>query len=136
MKKLGYYILYAVFLVLLLYFGSQIYQYLRVLTGRTYNPIPMATFVSIYPIIMGLYLAIPNFVLKVKGQGSWTIDWIKLVTIGAVSLLLALAPILYFLTPMGQQAPQLMAWLNNFNQAVTISGVIFGYLVLSTPQRK
>ena len=94
MKKFGYYIIYVVVLVLLLYFGSQIYQHLRVLAGRTFQPFPEVAFLSFFPIFIGLYLALPNLLSKAKEQGSWTINWIKLITIGTVSLFLALAPIL------------------------------------------
>lgn len=136
MKRLGYYILYAIFLVLLLYFGSQTNQYLRVLVGRTFRPIPLVVFLSIYPIFIGIFLALPDFISKAKGQGRWTVDWIKLITIGTVSLFIALSPIIYWLSAIGHYAPpQFVLWLGQFNQAVTISGVVFGYLVLSISQK-
>lgn len=135
MKKLAYNILYVFFFVLLLYFGSQIDQYLRVLVGRTYKPVPLAVFLSIFPILVGIYLALPKFISKAKEQGSWTIDWIKLICIGAVSLFFVLAPILYFIPLIGQHAPKLVSRIIQFNQTGTISGVVFGYLVLSIPQK-
>lgn len=135
MKKLAYNILYAIFFVLLLYFGAQLNQYLRVLVGRTFKPIPLTIFLSIYPILVGIYLALPKFISKAKEQGSWTIDWIKLICIGSVTLLFALAPIIYFLPLIGQHALKLVSRIIQFNQTGTISGVVFGYLVLAIPQK-
>ena len=92
-------------------------------------------FSSIFPIIIGMFLALPNLISKAREQGSWTIDWVKLITIGIVSLFLAMAQIMCF-SPIGHYAPKLYLWLSRFNsQAVTISGVVFGYLVFSIPQK-
>lgn len=135
MKKLVYNILYVFFFILLLYFGSQLNQYLRVLVGRTFKPMPLAVFLSIYPILVGVYLALPKFIAKAKEQGSWSIDWIKLICIGTVCLFFALAPIIYFLPLIGQHAVILLSQIIQFNQTSTISGVVFGYLVLAIPQK-
>jgi len=133
MKKLGYYTLYVVLLVLLLYLGSQLFQYLRILAGRTFHALPIMVFNGFFPIVMGLYLALPEFATKARRQGRWTIDWSKLVTVGIVSLFFAspLPQVLYF----GSHAPQLVLWLIEFNQGSTIAGVIFGYIVVSVPQK-
>lgn len=55
-----------------------------------------------------------------KGFSTKTIDWAKLVTVGAVSLFLALAPVLINFPQIGQQALQLLSLLSNYNQGVTI----------------
>lgn len=135
MKRLGYYILYVGFLILLLYLGSQLFQYLRVLVGRTFEPLPLQLFLGVFPMLVGAYLALPSFISQARGQGRWTIDWAKLVTLGAVSLFLALAPVLIYFPQIGQQALQLLSWLSNYNQGVTIFGVVFGYVLLSVPRK-
>jgi hypothetical protein len=101
----------------------------------TYHPIPMVVFYSIFPIVIGIYLALPNFFSKVRRQGTWKIDWSKLAILGTVSLLLALTPILYYLSPIGQYALWLIQWIIEFSQGYTIAGVVFGYLLLSVPQK-
>jgi hypothetical protein len=85
MKKLGCYIFYAIFYIILLYSGSQIYQYLRVLADRTFHPETLVAFLDIFPIIIGMFLALPDFISKAREQGSWTIDWAKLITRGYVN---------------------------------------------------
>lgn len=135
MKKNVINILHAVLLVFLIYWGSRFFQDLRITAGRTYHPIPVVVFSSLFPIIIGIYLALPNFFSKIKRQGDWKIDWSKHAFLGTVSLLLALTPILYFLSPIGQCAPWLVVWLIDFSQGYTIAGVVFGFLLLSVPQK-
>lgn len=135
MKKFISNIIYAALLVFLLYGGSQYYQVLRITAGRTFHPIPVVVFSSIFPIIIGIYLAIPSFFSKVRRQGMWEVDWSKLTILGTVSLLLAITPILYFLSPIGQNVPWLVVWLIDFSQGYTIAGVVFGYMILSVPKK-
>lgn len=135
MRKSIYYFIYIALLVLLLYLGSQFFEYLRVLAGRTFHPGPMMVFSSIFAIFIGCYLALPNFISNVRKQGNWKLDWSMLIVFGVVSLFLALAPILYYLSPVGQTMPHLVLWLIMPNQGSTIGGVIFGYLVFSIPQK-
>lgn len=135
MKKYVGYIIHAALFVFLLYLGSHLNQNLRIATGRTFRPIPMLVFYSIFPIVIGIYLALPNMIIKVLRPGLWKIEGAKFAILGTVSLFLALTPILYFLTPIGQRVPWLIVWLNNFNQGYTIAGAVFGYLLLSVPEK-
>lgn len=135
MKKFGYYLLYVVVLTLLLYLGSQLYEYLHILKSRTFEPIPLMVFYSLFPIVVGIYLALPEFISRVRKQGRWKVNWIKFFTIGTVSLFFALTPVLYYVTPIGKQAPQLILWLAGFEQGFTISGLVFGYLILTVPEK-
>ncbi|WP_167998844.1 hypothetical protein [Desulfitobacterium metallireducens] len=60
-------------------------------------------FLSIYPIFIGIFLALPNFISKAEDK-----------EVGQLTAIGHYAP------------PQFVLWLNQFNQAVTISGVVFG----------
>ena len=135
MKKYVGYLIHAALFVFLLHWGSYLNQSLRVAAGRTFNPTPVLVFYIVFPIAIGIYLALPNFIINIRRPGLWKFEWAKFAILGTVSLFLALTPILSFLTPIGQRMPWLTAWLFNFNQGYTIAGTLFGYLLLSVPEK-
>ncbi|RYD01931.1 hypothetical protein N752_27800 [Desulforamulus aquiferis] len=79
---------YAIFICYVLYNGilldRQLYQY----TANTYNPYPRQFFLLFFTIFLGLLLAIPRFVKKINRPGSWSVDWIILVSVGLPALYL------------------------------------------------
>ena len=123
-------IIHAIFLVLLLYWSSLIYQGLRIAAGRTFNPTSEVLFAGIFPIVIGIYTALPNLVAKTRRQGSWRFDESK-IPILVVCLLLTLIQSLYMLTPIGRYAATSLLWAANFPQGCAIAGAVFGYLLLA-----
>jgi hypothetical protein len=135
MRKIWGYILYAGLLILLLYGGSQLFQYLRVLAGRTFRYGALLSFISVFSILLGMYLALPEFMAKVKTEGKWSVNWSRVIIVGGISLLLTAAPILGSITPIGQYAPQLLMWLVTYSHGPALAGMVCGYTILASLQK-
>ncbi|MDR3587932.1 MAG: hypothetical protein P4L59_21865 [Desulfosporosinus sp.] len=131
MKKLGSYLIYIVFLGLIVYWGAKYGGELKILAGRTFKPFPSMLFASFFPVVIGVLIAVPGFVLNLNKPGSWNLNWIRLVVIGLPSLFVTCAYLMFYAN-LGQYLyPVLSLWILN-NEVITISGIIFGYTVLAS----
>lgn len=136
MKRIWGNILYACLLILLLYGGSQLFQYFRVMAGRTFRYGVLLSFISIFSILLGMYLALPDFMDKVKTDGKWSVNWSRVIIVGGISLLLTATPILGSITPIGQYAPQLLMWLVTYSHGPALAGMVCGYTILASLQKE
>lgn len=130
-KRLIGYFLYIIFVISLLVIGMGWERHLKLLTGRTYSPYPHLVFLAIFPIVIGIILAIPKIIRKAKEQGNWHFDWVMFIAIGTPTLYVAISPALYF-SPIGIYLPRIGTVTFTYSATPQIiCGVIFGYLILS-----
>lgn len=99
---------------------------------QTFDPFPHQIFSSLYPIGLGLLFALPNFISNLKVHGRWKVDWIKLIAVGTPALYFANTYILYF-SPIGMHLPFAdYAVLYGGDVLPTVSGIVFGYIILNS----
>lgn len=118
-----------------LYFGLSYGLKLNLEKSRTLNAYPSMIFDVIFSMFMGLLLGVPDLIARTKLSGTWRIDWLRFVIIGIPALTITTSHLLYF-SPIGNFVyPILLPWNYN-NLAVIISGVIFGYILISSIKKR
>ena len=87
MKRFFGYLLYILLLGITVYWGEKLGQYLRIQAGRTFEPHPLYAFIAFYPIIIGVFLAVPGLIFRIQQEGPWIIDWQMLLPLGLPTLI-------------------------------------------------
>ncbi|MBB6452779.1 membrane protease YdiL (CAAX protease family) [Salirhabdus euzebyi] len=96
-------------------------------------PLMILTIYSlIFPIFIGMMFRLPTLIKEIKDKKKWAIDWIKLSAIGIPSLYISQIYLLYFSFP-SVSFPFGAVLIRNYDiPLATISGIIFGYIVLDS----
>ena len=92
-------------------------------------------FMVLFPIMIGIFLVLPRFINMIRRPGTWKFDWVKFIAAGLPTLYLTLFPLLYF-HPIGvlPGISSLSYYLLGSSMLPhTVSGIVFGYLLLCTP---
>lgn len=134
MKRFIMYFLYTLLLGFVLIIGTHYGLRLKEFTSETYNLYPYIFFTIVYPVILGILLALPQFAKNCKKEGVWHFDWIKLVSIGLPTLYLSLLPLLFF-SPIGKYFSTVFNFISHSSIPQTVSGIVLGYLILSVPEK-
>jgi hypothetical protein len=112
------------------------YLYLKniFIYGPTYGVTYFWIFVSIFPIIVGFLMALPQFITTFKQKGSWVVDWIMLLPVGLPSFFVAITPAIY----MSGFAPncQLGGLIMNHSHLSTVAGILFGFVLIASLFKK
>ncbi|SEQ87775.1 hypothetical protein SAMN05216232_3535 [Virgibacillus subterraneus] len=96
-------------------------------------PLELLTIYSIVlPILIGMILRLPTLIKEIKEKKKWAIDWVKLCAIGIPTLYISQASFLYFYLPSVTLPFSVMLVRNPDMPLTTISGMIFGYIVLDS----
>lgn len=81
--------LYTIFVGIVIYSGIIIQEDLRKYAGaHPSNVYYNISFLIVFPIVIGVLLAIPYFLAEVKKSGTWRFDWIKFLATGAPAFLI------------------------------------------------
>ena len=135
MKRFLYYFIWSIAIALIVYLGLQLQQILDDRTQMTFNPIPFWIYVTIFPVIIGLLLRTPKFMLERKERKISGFDWSKFLAIGIPAILVLVLSILPFL-PINVEFPafysQISLTLFSSTTAQTIAGLVFGYILLDS----
>jgi len=123
--------------------GASIQQKLKYITATTFNNIPQFTFMIIFPVFIGIMLALPGFISTAKGNGHWKVDWAKLFGVGLPALYITTYPLIYYVvipTVVGDMAlgGYTRFFISNlfFDDILrTVSGLVLGYIILSVIQK-
>lgn len=102
---------------------------------NTYKPIPRQIFIIFFTIFLGLLLAMPQLIGKLKKQGSWSVDWIKLIAAGIPALYLNIQIIGYFSSLGNFFALGVVVFSAN-PATHYISGIVLGYLLFASLDKK
>ena len=129
------YFTYTVLIGYILFKGTQYQKFLDTLRFTDIDPVLI--FSSLFPISIGMLLALPRFIHVFKKQGSWQFDWIKFLAIGLPAFYLTISPITLF-PPFSVYFPlypgRLLLMYSMLPQIV--SGITFGYLLLGLLHKK
>lgn len=131
-RFIGYFI-YTLFIGYILAKGMQYDMHLKQITAKTYNMKPYAFFNVAFSVILGILMALPQFIKAWTKEGVWCFDWVRLISIGIPAFLLTITPLAYFNPPFatGRLLSQLWGLFGYSLTPLAISGVVFGYLLLS-----
>ncbi len=75
-KRFISYLIYVVAIGYLVIKADDYHQYLKQSYSATFDTTALWLFMSIIPIIVGILLALPQFITVFKQKGSWKVDWI------------------------------------------------------------
>ncbi len=130
LKRIVGYFIYVVALGYFVIAAEQLRRHLEKLFGTTYDPTYYWTFLSIYPILVGVLLALPQLVKLFGQEGSWKVDWIPLLVVGFPSLLVAITPILC-LAEFAQWKITALIFMYTPNLTF-VAGILFGFVLVSS----
>ncbi|MCC5909725.1 MAG: hypothetical protein JJT76_04740 [Clostridiaceae bacterium] len=80
-----------------LIFSANFLQYIRLIAGRTYNPIPLYIVATLVPFLFGVLLRLPILIERWEAEKQF--NWIKFLNQGLLALILTLSasPIFYII---------------------------------------
>lgn len=134
-KRFIGYLIYVVAFGYLVLKVDDFYRYSQALFSSTYNPPWLWLFISgIFPILVGLLLALPQFIKTFRQKGSWKIDWIVLLTVGLPALCIAITPIIY-VAQFALNAKLSFLILQLYPTFVKVAGILFGFVLVISNSR-
>lgn len=111
--------------------AEKLRRYLDNLFSTTYDPTYYWTFIAIYPIVVGVLLALPHLVKLFGQEGSWKVDWIPLLLVGFPSLLVAITPILWLAEFAQNWKTATLIFMYTPNLTF-VAGILFGFVLVSS----
>lgn len=81
-SSVGFNLLYVILLGFVIYWGAKYGQMIKMNTSKTYNLLPSILFNAIFPVIVGIFIAIPEFISRFRNAGSWKLNLIRLIVVG------------------------------------------------------
>jgi hypothetical protein len=137
-KRFIRYFLFTILALVFLFWGA---NYGFVLKKQAQNIYYYYFFSALFPIIYGIILALPKLFKEKYKNGCWSIDWIKFLAIGTPTILIDLSLVLVALTPIGHT--NYFSTLNPFieilildRMVISLSGIIFGYILITSFKRR
>ena len=138
-KRVITYFLYVLFFYIVFYWGVKYGNHLNDIAKSTFRIYPLMIYKSLFPILLGLLIGLPNFINKIKEKGQWKVDWLKLIVVGIPTLYIGLFFILWIL---GGKINVLLypRFLNlpliQYEIFYSLSGFISGYIILDSIDKK
>lgn len=138
-KRFFGYLLYTLLIGLILFKCSAYEQQLRHWVAENYKPLPYQAYISVYPIVIGFLMGLPNLISNFFKKGIWHFDSIKFVAIGLPALLITTIPIVCF-SPFLNHSPFTKIYTLLYQSFLlgprTIAGIVFGYLICSALDKR
>ncbi|CAG9622307.1 hypothetical protein [Sutcliffiella rhizosphaerae] len=133
MRKFITYFFWTLFIGSVFYFGLMYQDHLINEARMNFNMLPAVIYATLFPILLGILLRLPKLLKEIKEQKEWSVNWIKLLTIGLPTLYIAIVPPLSFSTssfylPFTMQIVHL--------DVTTVVGLIFGYVLLDSLKKE
>ncbi len=140
MKRFLYYFIWTLVIGFVVYLGLQLQEQLVARSQMTFTLYPLRAYIILFPVIIGLLLRTPKFILETKEQKNNSFDWIKFVAVGLPALTILVLNFLPYL-------PSSESWVPAFNINInlilysgttlpTIAGLVFGYVLLGSFKNK
>ncbi|WP_261304352.1 hypothetical protein [Paenibacillus andongensis] len=130
MKRIAIYLIYSVVMISIISLGFKYQNYLDNEAQQTYKISSTLIFAVMFPLILGILFSVPSFYRNFRKHGTWKIDWVKLCIIGIPTLYIVFIPLLMVLGLNTIKLPFAMFLFNSGQISFTISGLVFGYLLL------
>lgn len=131
LKRFLYYFIWTIAIGFVLYVGMQLQLQVAERAQLTFNIFPLHLYIALFPVIIGLLVRTPKFILQLKERKSWTFDWILFAAVGLPALYLVIMTFLPF-SPLGRWLPIHMFLYINGSTVTTIAGLVLGYMMLDS----
>ena len=135
LKRIVGYFVYVIAFGSFVIVAEQLQRYLANLFSRTYDPTYYWTFLSIYPILVGVMLALPRLVKLFGQEGSWKVDWIPLLVVGFPSLLVAITSMICLAEFAQTWRITTLIFMYTPN-LIYVAGILFGFVLVSSLGRQ
>lgn len=113
---------------MIIYLGFKIGIYLEAAAQTNYNVMPIVIYDIIFPIMIGLLVRLPKFIMDVKENISFTFDWVKFSVVAIPTLFVLIT---FFLSFSGYIIAPYFIIIGSV-RLVTICGFILGYIILDS----
>lgn len=132
LRRFAMYLILTIGFLTLVFWGYKIP--LNIKENMMFNaPLELLTIYSIVlPILFGMILRLPTLMKEIKEKKQWSVDWVKLCAIGIPTLYISQASFLYYYLPNVTLPFSVTLVRNSDMPLATISGMIFGYIVLDS----
>lgn len=136
MKQFFYYFIWSIAIAFIVYLGLQLQELVNERGQMNFNPVPYWIYVALFPIVIGLLLRTPKFMLERKERRIRGFDWSKFLAIGIPAFVVIILSILPFMPIENFPYPSFYDPFNlilfNGTTAQTIAGLVFGYTLLDS----
>ncbi len=105
-------------------------EYLKDLSKYNFNYSIVWTYMSLFPIAVGIMLSIPHLVRTIRTAGYLIFDGIRFLTIGIPTFLIAIVPLALQIHWAPLQKVLYFYMINN--NLIIISGIVFGYVMVTS----
>ncbi|MDN7240682.1 hypothetical protein QWY14_02720 [Planococcus sp. N028] len=117
---------------IVLYVGMLLQVQIVEWSHSTFYLFPLQVYIALFPVIIGLLIRTPKYILEMKNRQPMVFDWIIFSAIGLPALYIVLMTFLPF-SPLGAgwlSVPRIL--LLGGTTVPTIAGLVFGYIVLDS----
>lgn len=130
-KRFATHFLYSVFILSIVLYGENYRLYLRAVMGRTFKILPMIIFIVVFPVVVGLLLALPSYIVEYRKEGKWRYDWTKFIAIAIPALYVILSLPTPFRNLLAFVYPPPLGVLLMQPQVLHFAAIALGYFGLS-----
>ena len=127
-KRFLYFFTWTVVVGLLFYWGMDWRYRLEEVANAKAELFPVVLFSTLFPIVMGVLLRLPQLIIEIQDNKKWTFDWSKFIAIGLPTLMIL---IIYNISYLGI-IPAIHFILISGTTLATTAGIIFGYILLDS----
>lgn len=86
-----------------------------------------------FPVLVGIFLALPQFVKTARQEGAWKIDWIRLIVLGLPGLLFVPSYVACMAFPQWVVLVKAVSQILAYHQGmVKIAGILLGFVSLNS----
>ncbi|WP_349410176.1 hypothetical protein [Pseudalkalibacillus sp. SCS-8] len=116
----------------LIMLGFQLESQIQIRAEKHFLLTPVFYYSILFPIVIGILMAIPLHIQSLRNRNSWHLNWRKLIIFGIPSLLILLFPAYYF---------TLLAWgdvlgfadlLFGNDRLHFLSGIVLGFTIINS----
>ena len=141
MKSIIGYLFYLILFGVVISVGLKYQSTLFKQSSMNYDLSDFYTFQTLFPLIIGVLLAIPYHIKNLQKQGVWKFNWAKFIVLGIPTLYFALIPYLFLNQLISINFPflkQIMGGYfgNSTSTLIAIIGIAAGYFVFTSFEKK
>lgn len=136
-KRVIGYLIYVAAFGLLVVLVETLNHYFQDVFRTTFRAPYLWLFISqiVFPVLVGLLLALPQFIRTYRQKGSWTTDWIMLLAVGLPAFFIVIVPIasfgLVYLIHL-ETAPRFFLWIYANPTLSKVFGILLGFVLLTS----
>lgn len=123
-------LLYVIFVGSIIWLGNFYQKRMDFLVSTIeLDPKVRLLYISALPVIIGILIALPQFIGNIRRDGDIRFNWIRFISIGLPTLYVSILPLIYY--SIGKPIP-FATLILQYSMLRTVSGVVFGYLLLTS----